>query len=98
MPLSLEGEASLTGGLTLTQIAPGTRVSAADAGQQLEPHALVAPDPANNAEIDAVCHTWQKKLEPLREALNAALKTAWEEWQMPREADAKWSEDQRAAR
>lgn len=47
---------------------------------------------ANNAEIDVIWETWQKKLEPLREALNAALKKDWQDWQVPREADAKWSD------
>jgi len=45
---------------------------------------------ANNTEIDVIWATWQKKLEPLRESLNALLKTDWQEWQIPREADAKW--------
>jgi adenine-specific DNA-methyltransferase len=47
---------------------------------------------ANNAEIDVIWETWQKKLEPLREALNAALKKDWQDWQIPREADAKWND------
>jgi adenine-specific DNA-methyltransferase len=49
---------------------------------------------ANNTEIDVIWDAWQQKLEPLREALNAALKTpapGWQDWQIPREADAKWS-------
>jgi len=33
---------------------------------------------------------WQGELEPLREALNAALKKTWQEWEIPREADTKW--------
>jgi adenine-specific DNA-methyltransferase len=45
---------------------------------------------ANNAEIDVIWEQWQKKLEPLREQLNAALKKNWQEWEIPREADAKW--------
>jgi adenine-specific DNA-methyltransferase len=45
---------------------------------------------ANNAEIDVIYHKWQAKQEPLREALNAALKKKWEEWEIPREADPKW--------
>ncbi len=55
---------------------------------------------ANNAEIDVIWDQWQAKLEPLREALNAALKNTpvvlslgeggWQEWEIPREADAKW--------
>lgn len=47
---------------------------------------------ANNAEIDVIWDQWQLKLEPLREQLNAALKKTWQEWELPREADAKWSD------
>jgi adenine-specific DNA-methyltransferase len=47
---------------------------------------------ANNAEIDVIWDQWQLILEPLREKLNAALKKAWQEWDIPREAEAKWSE------
>ena len=47
---------------------------------------------ANNAEIDVIWDNWQAKLEPLRESLNAALKKTWQEWEIPREADAKWSD------
>jgi adenine-specific DNA-methyltransferase len=45
---------------------------------------------ANNAEIDVIWAQWQKKLEPIRESLNATLKRAWQEWEVPREAEAKW--------
>ncbi len=44
----------------------------------------------NNAEIDVIWDKWQAKLEPLRESLNKALHKAWQEWEVPREADAKW--------
>ncbi|MCC7150971.1 MAG: site-specific DNA-methyltransferase, partial [Rubrivivax sp.] len=47
---------------------------------------------ANNAEIDVIWETSHKKLEPLREALNATLKKDWQDWQIPRETDAKWSD------
>ncbi len=47
---------------------------------------------ANNAEIDVIWENWQTKLEPLRQSLNAALKKTWEEWEIPREANANWSE------
>jgi adenine-specific DNA-methyltransferase len=47
-------------------------------------------DIANNAEIDVIWDKWQARLEPLREALNTALKKTWQEWQIPREADSKW--------
>ena len=50
---------------------------------------------ANNAEIDVIWEKFQATLEPLREQLNCTLgqeKTPWEEWEIPREADADWSE------
>jgi len=45
---------------------------------------------ANNAEIDVIWENWQAKLQPLREALNTALKKTWQEWEVPREVEAKW--------
>jgi len=45
---------------------------------------------ANNAEIDVIWDQWQAKLEPSREKLNAALKKTWQEWEIPREAEAQW--------
>ncbi|MCL1875855.1 MAG: site-specific DNA-methyltransferase [Synergistaceae bacterium] len=47
---------------------------------------------ANNTEIDVIWEKWQGKLEPLRQQLNAALETAWEEWEIPREENGKWSD------
>ena len=47
---------------------------------------------ANNAEIDVIWNNWQSTLEPLRESLNIELKKKWEEWEIPRDADAKWSD------
>lgn len=46
---------------------------------------------ANNAEIDVIWEEYQANLEPLRQQLNQTLKTKWEEWEIPREADDKWS-------
>lgn len=48
---------------------------------------------ANNAEIDVIWDKFQAVLEPLREQLNVMLKKTWQEWEIPREADAKWSDD-----
>jgi adenine-specific DNA-methyltransferase len=42
---------------------------------------------ANNAEIDVIWDKWHAKLEPLRDALNKALKKNWREWEIPRELD-----------
>ncbi|MDE0633183.1 MAG: site-specific DNA-methyltransferase [Caldilineaceae bacterium] len=48
---------------------------------------------ANNAEIDVIWGDFQQTLEPLREGLNAALGTSWEEWEIPREAERAWPTD-----
>ena len=53
------------------------------------PH-ITLRDIANNAEIDVIWEEYQEKLEPLREELNRALETAWEEWEIPREARDRW--------
>ncbi len=45
---------------------------------------------ANNTEIDVIWDKFQQTLEPLREQMNSALGKTWEEWEIPREADAKW--------
>jgi len=47
---------------------------------------------ANNAEIDVVWEKWQTKLEPLRESLNAAVKKAWREWEVPHYVESEWLE------
>jgi adenine-specific DNA-methyltransferase len=47
---------------------------------------------ANNAEIDIIWDKWQAKLEPLREKLNASLRSRWQEWEISRGADPKWPE------
>ena len=54
------------------------------------PH-ITLRDIANNAEIDVIWDEYQVKLEPLREQLNREVGADWEEWYMPREADAAWS-------
>jgi adenine-specific DNA-methyltransferase len=45
---------------------------------------------ANNAEIDVVWEQFQARLEPLRAELNRTLTQGWEEWEIPREAEATW--------
>ncbi|CAN5831168.1 hypothetical protein BH23CHL2_BH23CHL2_10820 [soil metagenome] len=39
---------------------------------------------SNNEEIDNIYDRWQEQLEPLREKINRALGTVWEEWEVPR--------------
>jgi adenine-specific DNA-methyltransferase len=53
------------------------------------PHIMLSSI-AGDAEIDVIWENWQKALEPLRERLNAALKKSWQEWEIPREAEAAW--------
>ena len=54
------------------------------------PHVTLR-DIANNAEIDVIHEDYQRELEPVREALNSALETEWEEWEIPRDAGEEWS-------
>jgi adenine-specific DNA-methyltransferase len=46
---------------------------------------------ANNAEIDVIWDKYQQKLEPIHEKLNNLLKKKWQEWEIPRGAEDKWS-------
>jgi adenine-specific DNA-methyltransferase len=46
---------------------------------------------ANNSTIDVIWEEFQARLEPLRGELNAALGESWEEWEIPRKVDEKWS-------
>ncbi len=46
---------------------------------------------ANNSEIDVIWEHHQQTLEPLRADLNDALGKKWEEWEIPREAEERWS-------
>ncbi|TVQ96338.1 MAG: site-specific DNA-methyltransferase, partial [Desulfovibrionales bacterium] len=48
---------------------------------------------ANNAEIDVIWERFQETLEPLRQKLNAALGTQWEEWEIPREVEDTWPKE-----
>jgi adenine-specific DNA-methyltransferase len=45
---------------------------------------------ASNSEIDVIWDKWHAILEPLRDSLNSALGLRWREWEIPREAEAKW--------
>ena len=47
---------------------------------------------ANNSEIDVIWEDAQEELEPLREDLNRVLGESWEEWEIPRDAEATWSD------
>ena len=57
------------------------------------PH-ITLRDIARDVDIDVIWEEFQKQLEPLRELLNEELghsgSGAWQEWEIPREADANW--------
>ncbi|MEA5622793.1 site-specific DNA-methyltransferase [Nostoc sp. UHCC 0251] len=48
---------------------------------------------ANNPEIDTIHDKWQQQLETIRTQLNQLLKKSWEEWEIPREPQDKWSQE-----
>lgn len=50
-------------------------------------------DIGSNAEIDVIWDKYQETLQPLLADLNKALKQKWDEWEVPREADDKWSKE-----
>jgi adenine-specific DNA-methyltransferase len=47
---------------------------------------------ATDVELDVLWEKHQGVLEPLREKINAALKKKWQDWEIPREAEAAWSD------
>ncbi len=47
---------------------------------------------ANNTEIDVIWEKYQETLEPLRKQLSAELSQAWQEWEVPRDAEDSWPE------
>ena len=50
---------------------------------------------ANNSEIDVIWEKHEERLASLREQLNSTLGTAWEEWEVPRDAADAWPEEVR---
>lgn len=86
-PEGLQKEAEITRSL------PATRATRGDIRHgfvyERVPH-ITLKSIANNAEIDVIWDKFQKTLELLRAALNQALDRKWEEWEIPREAEAGW--------
>jgi adenine-specific DNA-methyltransferase len=48
-----------------------------------------------NTEIDIIWDKWQAPLGPLIDQLNQTLDEAWEEWEVPRNAEEHWSVEAR---
>ncbi len=84
----------------LTRSAPSTQPTQGDIRHgfvyERVPH-ITLRSIANNTEIDVIWDSFQEKLQPLREGLNKALKKNWEEWEIPREADASWPAEAKSA-
>ena len=84
----------------VTASAPSSTPTRGDIRQgfvyQRVPH-ITLKSIANNAEIDVIWETYQEKLEPLRKNLNEALKTTWEEWEIPRESEKGWNDEAKKA-
>jgi adenine-specific DNA-methyltransferase len=80
----------------ITRSVPASRAVHGDIRQgfvyERVPH-ITLKSIANNAEIDVIWDKFQQQLEPLRAALNTVLGKAWQEWEIPREADGKWPEE-----
>src|SRR5882724_9051488 len=78
----------------VTRSAPSSQPTRGDIRQgfvyERVPH-ITLKSIANNAEIDVIWEQWQTKSEPLRDVLNKDLQKSWQEWEIPREAEAKWS-------
>lgn len=79
----------------LTRTAPSTQATHGNIRHgfvyERVPH-ITLKSIVTNAEIDVIWDQFQAKLEPLRAALNAAVGKTWEEWEIPRDAEPKWSD------
>ncbi|WP_137173012.1 site-specific DNA-methyltransferase [Massilia sp. HP4] len=79
----------------ITRTAPSTAPTRGNVRQgfvyERVPH-ITLKSIANNAEIDVIHEHYQALIEPLREQINETLGKAWQEWDIPREADIKWPE------
>jgi adenine-specific DNA-methyltransferase len=50
-------------------------------------------DVANNTEIDIIWEKFQDLMEPIRLQINKGIGRDWQEWEIPREVDDKWSNE-----
>jgi adenine-specific DNA-methyltransferase len=78
----------------VTRTAPSSQPTRGDIRQgfvyERVPH-ITLKSIANNSEIDVIWEKFRETLEPLRQKIIQALKKKWEEWEIPRESDDKWS-------
>jgi adenine-specific DNA-methyltransferase len=78
----------------ISRTAPSTASTRGDIRQgfvyERVPH-ITLKSIANNTEVDVIWEKFQEALESLRQQLNQALGKKWEEWDIPREVEDKWS-------
>jgi adenine-specific DNA-methyltransferase len=89
-PEGIQKEAELTKQLLQTQVKTENDIRKGFVYKRV-PHVTLKAI-ANNPEIDTIHVKWQSQLEAIRTELNQLLKQSWEEWEIPREAEAKWSD------
>lgn len=93
-PEGMQKEAEITGQMPPTPLSKGGKMDndiKKGFVYKRVPH-ITLKAIANHPEIDTIHEKWQLKLEPLRTQLNELLKKSWEEWEIPREPETKWSE------
>jgi len=93
-PEGLAKEAEITGTIPLNKATHGS-IRQGFVYERV-PH-ITLKSIANNTEIDVIWDRYQAELEPVRQKLNAHLKTTYEEWEIPREEDSKWSSEAKEA-
>jgi adenine-specific DNA-methyltransferase len=90
---SLEGQIKTA---EMTRTAPSTNPTRGDIRHgfvyERVPHIMLSSI-ANNTEIDIIWTKFQPNLESLRSQLNKVLSKKWEEWEIPREAEGRWSDE-----
>ncbi len=59
------------------------------------PHIMLSSI-AHNAELDVILEEYESSAGPVREKLNRALGERWEDWEVPRKPDERWSREVKA--
>ncbi len=95
---SLEGarkEAEITGSVSFNERDGSTVKSDSDIKKgfvyKRVPH-ITLKSIANNEQIDSIHANWQPQLEEIRAKLNQSCKQSWDEWEIPRQPEDKWSD------
>jgi adenine-specific DNA-methyltransferase len=57
---------------------------------------ITAGSIANNSELNVISERWQSTIAPLLDKINVALGANWQDWEVPAEADTRWSQAVRA--